>query len=167
MDDAAGDFHFICPVIDFANIYSLNNQDVYLYYYTHRSSQHHWPEWLGVMHGDEIMFVFGEPFYTKLNYTYQEKILSKKILKYWSNFVRYSNPNGKNDLFCSNSSCYGEDLEYWPKYNIEKNSLNDTQKAYLNLNADKISQGFNLRVEYCTFWGSFIPNLFLSQSKFK
>lgn len=81
LDDAAGDFHFVCPVVDFANIYAMNRQDVYFYHYTQRSSRHPWPEWLGVMHGDEISFVFGEPLYTELNYTNSEKVSLKSFLK--------------------------------------------------------------------------------------
>lgn len=39
LDDAAGDFHFVCPTLDFANIYAMNRQDVFFYYYTQRSSR--------------------------------------------------------------------------------------------------------------------------------
>ncbi|CAF0707338.1 unnamed protein product [Brachionus calyciflorus] len=178
LDDAAGDFHFVCPVVDFANIYALNSQDVYLYYYTQRSSKHHWPEWLGVMHGDEISFVFGEPLYKKLNYTPEEIVLSKKILKYWSNFARYSDPNGDKNLKSeyaynsktikikqTTSSKLNQIIEYWPKYQIAQNPDNDSQRAYIDLNSEKIKISYNLRAEYCTFWGSFIPTLVLSESE--
>ena len=94
LDDAAGDFHFVCPVVDFANIYAMNRQDVYMYYYTQRSSRHPWPDWLGVMHGDEISFVFGEPLYTDLNYTYGEKVCPST--QHFSSFHLFLN---SNDLF--------------------------------------------------------------------
>ena len=74
LDEAAGDFHFLCPTVDFASVYALNEQEVFFYHFTQRSSTHHWPEWLGVMHGDEVEFVFGAPLNPEKNFTYSEKV---------------------------------------------------------------------------------------------
>ena len=206
-DDAAGDFHFLCPVVDFASIYAMNKLDVYFYYFTQRSSQHFWPDWLGVMHGDEISFVFGEPLQPEKNFTHTEKILARKMLKYWSNFVRYENPNGpptqssninNNIIITSYNSEQNQNkssvpihriistpnsnqnnptypkiitqtlaqyIEPWPKYELVSNPNNDEQKAYLILNSEKVEVQHNLRAEYCAFWGSFLPNLMLSECK--
>lgn len=185
LDDAAGDFHFLCPTVDFANIYAIGQQDVFFYYYTHRSSIHHWPKWLGVMHGDEISFVFGEPLNQNKNFTVEEKVLSRKILKYWSNFAKYSNPNGpivqnkKNrDLNSRQNLTFKislpnlesvatqtllQPIEYWPKYQVQFNSKNDDQRAHMTLNSEKIQVGYNLRADYCAFWGSFLPKLILGE----
>lgn len=151
--------------------------------------RHYWPNWLGVMHGDEISFVFGEPLYPELNYTYEEKILARKILKYWSNFAKYSNPNGpESDLSGTPVSLYPKNrfkdspshshrastsqtqtqlqrAEYWPKYRIDMNPYSDEQRAYLELNSNRVKVGYNLRAEYCAFWGTFLPTLMLSESK--
>ncbi len=205
-DEAAGDFHFLCPVVDFASIYAINKQDVFFYHFTQRSSTHFWPEWLGVMHGDEVSFVFGEPLNPEKNFTYGEKVLARKILKYWSNFVRYENPNGPppiqssvssismtNDFNGDNgdgdtkspSSIYthkiirnrpkittqtlAQYIEPWPKFELfssaDSNLNTDEQRAYLILNANKLEIGYNLRAEYCAFWGSFLPNLVMSERK--
>ncbi|CAF0719879.1 unnamed protein product [Brachionus calyciflorus] len=193
LDDAAGDFHFLCPTIDFANIYAMNQMDVYFYHYTQRSSRHYWPEWLGVMHGDEISFVFGEPLCPEKNFTQSEKVLARKILKYWSNFARYSNPNGPSnpDEFYNENIIFSDDkssspknkidsnnnnnntltqtlmqpIEHWPKYEIQVNPNDDRQRAYITLNSEKIEVGYNLRAEYCAFWGSFLPNLILGEAR--
>jgi hypothetical protein len=220
-DDAAGDFHFVCPVVDFASIYAVNKQDVFFYYFTQRSSTHFWPDWLGVMHGDEVSFVFGEPLNPDKNFTYGEKVLARKILKYWSNFVRYENPNGPppiqssvnsialaNEFNNNNNNNDGgsggggdggggeatslsssihthkiirnrpkittqtlaQYIEPWPKFELfssaDAANLNtDEQRAYLILNANKLEIGYNLRAEYCAFWGSFLPNLVMSERK--
>ena len=174
-DEAASDFHFVCPVLDFATMYSLNEQDVFFYYFTQRSSRHFWPEWMGVMHGDEISFVFGEPLNPVKNFTYGEKVLTRKIIKYWSNFARYGNPNGPDvnankKLVAQNSpkvmsKTLRQYTEHWPKFKVLKNSTLDEQRAYLILNADEVGVGFNLRAEYCAFWGSFLPNLVLNECK--
>lgn len=155
------------------------------------------------MHGDEISFVFGEPLYPELNYTYEEKILTRKILKYWSNFAKYSNPNGPTaaDVGQSETDYYRTPLkpsdrvlktnrnhriqpqqqqqisgpvmtqtqsqiaEFWPKYKIDMNPYSDEQRAYLELNSRKVEVGYNLRAEYCAFWGTFLPTLMLSERK--
>ena len=127
------------------------------------------------MHGDEISFVFGEPLNPSKNFTQNEKVLTRKILKYWSNFVRYNNPNGfdgnsNSMLFEKNSpkvmtKTLDQKIEPWPKFKLIKNATNDEQKAYLILNSKEITVGFNLRAEYCAFWNSFLPNLVLSECK--
>ena len=208
-DEAAGDFHFLCPVVDFASIYAVNQQDVFFYHFTQRSSTHFWPEWLGVMHGDEVSFVFGEPLNPEKNFTYSEKVLARKILKYWSNFVRYENPNGpqlsgkeKITLTSSNinefsvinesnnsnenksiqthkiirnrpkitTQTLAQYIEPWPKFELfssaDSNLNSEEQRAYLILNSNKLEIGYNLRAEYCAFWGSFLPNLVMSECEY-
>lgn len=58
-------------------------------------------------------------------------------------------------------------IEYWPKYRILSKAHKDEQRAYLVLNSNGVSIDYNLRAEYCAFWGSFIPSLILSESKFE
>ena len=45
---------------------------------------------MGVMHGDEINFIFGEPLrygYDKY-YTPAEVLLSERMIAFWTNFAR-------------------------------------------------------------------------------
>lgn len=89
LDMAVGDFNFICPCVDLALHYASKNlKNVYYYTFEHRSTIHYWPEWMGVLHADEINFVFGEPFNPKFHYSDQEKKFSKKMMKYWTNFAK-------------------------------------------------------------------------------
>ena len=98
IDDAPADYHFICPALDFAGTFATNQLDVFFYYFTQRATNHLWPEWFGVLHADEIQFVFGEPLYenkyAQPGFSEEEKVFTRKLLKYWSNFARYDNPNG-------------------------------------------------------------------------
>lgn len=88
IDKSIGDFHFTCPVVELAERFTMAEQDVFYYHYQHRSSQHHWPKWTGVMHADEINFVFGEPLDDDKGYSPNEKELSRKMIKYWTNFAK-------------------------------------------------------------------------------
>lgn len=77
-------FHFIL----IQNISPLFTVAVYLYLFDHRASNLAWPEWMGVIHGYEIEFVFGLPLEKRLNYTVEEEKLSRRMMRYWANFAR-------------------------------------------------------------------------------
>nr|XP_019955814.1 PREDICTED: acetylcholinesterase [Paralichthys olivaceus] len=114
MDDIVGDHNVICPLAHFARSYAQHNAlkanmgatgsgvvnsganlqgGVYLYLFDHRASNLVWPEWMGVIHGYEIEFVFGLPLEKRLNYTLEEEKLSRRMMRYWANFARTGNPN--------------------------------------------------------------------------
>ena len=88
LDAAVGDFHFTCNVNKFQNVYASAGENVYAYYLTERYISNAWPQWMGVLHGDDIIFVFGEPLKPGLNYTEHERDLSIKMMKYWTNFAK-------------------------------------------------------------------------------
>ena len=88
LDRMVGDYAFTCPVNDFAHRYSETGNDVFMYYFTERSSTNPWPTWAGVLHGDEIAFIFGEPLNRSKNYDQAEIALSKRMMAYWANFAK-------------------------------------------------------------------------------
>ena len=88
LDMAVADSQFVCPVNSFARAYASAGQDVYAYYFNQRIVQHEWPEWMGVLHGDEILFVLGDALKYHLNYTLEERTLSRIMISYWSNFAK-------------------------------------------------------------------------------
>ncbi len=88
LDNAVGDSHFVCHLNYFAHHYASAGENVYMYYFTQEFSASPWPDWMGVLHGDEIMGVFGEPFKPGFNYTKEEKQLSMQMMQYWSNFAK-------------------------------------------------------------------------------
>lgn len=180
LDDAAGDFHFICPVVDLSNQYALYGQKVFFYLYTHRNSKHYWPDWLGVMHADEITFVFGEPLNNTLNFTHAEKVFTRRIIKYWSNFAKYGDPNGysefDNDTYLDSqrtnmkfneyekvTKSLQQKIELWPRYKIGMNT--DKERIHMRLDGQYTELGNNLRAEYCAFWGKFMSEIVLFESK--
>ncbi|KAE9421697.1 hypothetical protein Angca_003124, partial [Angiostrongylus cantonensis] len=107
-----GDYFFTCSLIEFVDIIADNVYGpVYMYYFTMRSTANPWPKWMGVMHGYEIEYAFGQPLsrpslYEK-NYLTTEQRFSEFIMKLWIDFANTGTP-----------------ATYWPKYNrIDRQAL--------------------------------------------
>ena len=88
LDQAVGDAYFVCAVNMLAHAYASAGENVYYYYFTQRYRSNPWPSWMGVLHGDEILFTFGEPLKAGGNFTDGEKQLSRKMMQYWTNFAK-------------------------------------------------------------------------------
>uniref|UniRef100_A0A3Q3X9W9 Carboxylic ester hydrolase n=1 Tax=Mola mola TaxID=94237 RepID=A0A3Q3X9W9_MOLML len=127
------DVLFICPVQEFAKSYAQIGGKPFLYHFLHRSSVNPWPEWMGVMHGYEIEFVFGRPLIPSLGYTEEEVEMSKRFMKHWANFARTGNP--------------GVDGDTWPMFSPEN-------KEYVTLDTNLPEKKMNLRGSQCFFWNS-------------
>merc|ERR1719266_2884831 len=144
IDKMVGDYQFTCPVQEFAQRYAETFNDVYLYYFEHRASNNPWPSWTGVLHGDEIDYIFGTPLNDTYNFNDKEKQLSREMMTYWANFARTGNP----DTFGNGSWT----STYWPLYS----SYN---KEYLSLNIHNKTVGHGVRSRKCAFWHSYLPSL--------
>ncbi|KAM4889466.1 cholinesterase isoform 2-T2 [Thomomys bottae] len=141
LDDAVGDYNIVCPALEFADKFSDLGNHVFFYYFEHRSSKLPWPEWMGVMHGYEIEFVFGLPLEKRANYTKPEETLSRSIMKRWANFAKYGHPNGTQN----NST-------RWPLFR-------SSEQKYLTLNTDSPRIYSKLRAQQCRFWKLFFPKV--------
>ncbi|XP_064409063.1 acetylcholinesterase-like isoform X1 [Latimeria chalumnae] len=140
MDNIVGDHNIVCPLMYFAQKFAEHGNKVYTYYFDHRASNLDWPEWMGVIHGYEIEFVFGLPLEKRLNYTADEEMLSRKMMRYWSNFARRGNPNDISDG------------QKWPIFT-------PPDQQYITLNAEPIRVHRGVRVQECAFWNRFLPKL--------
>ncbi|CAF95208.1 unnamed protein product, partial [Tetraodon nigroviridis] len=131
LEKTVSDAVFNCPVQKFSASYEQSGGKPFLYYFQHRSSTNPWPEWMGVMHGYEIEFVFGLPLNASLGYTEEEVNMSKRFMKYWATFARTGNP--------------GTDGQPWPMFTPEN-------KKYITLDTQAPQFKSNLRAEECMFW---------------
>uniref|UniRef100_A0A1I7VPP9 Carboxylic ester hydrolase n=1 Tax=Loa loa TaxID=7209 RepID=A0A1I7VPP9_LOALO len=151
LDKMLGDLQFTCNSNEIALANSMHGGDTYYYYFTHRSSQQSWPKWMGVVHGYEINFVFGEPLNTKkFSYTKEEQELSMRFMRYWANFARTGNPNKNPD------GTYTSDV--WPQYTqTTMEYMNLTVESNYYAGASRIGTG--PRRKQCSFWKKILPNL--------
>lgn len=144
LDYAVGDYSYACPMIKLIDYYSDSNLNVYQYFFAHKSTKVNHDAWLGVIHGDQMPFVLAKPLNASLRYLASEVLLSKKMISYWSGFVKYNDPNYENRY------------ETWPKYKMRNE--NDTLKAYIILKSE-IEFDHSFKADYCAFWNVYIRTL--------
>ncbi|KAK6194913.1 hypothetical protein SNE40_000445 [Patella caerulea] len=149
-EQSVGDCHFVCFVQETASIYARAGMNVYSYLFDHRSSVSPWPEWTGVMHGDEIAFIFGEPLNANSKYLARERDLSRKLMRYWSNFAKTGDPNrGPGEM----------SLNEWPPFLPQTQDYLVLSTKYLHT-ADRsqaVRSGY--KAHECAFWRNYLPHL--------
>ncbi|KAM6177073.1 LOW QUALITY PROTEIN: carboxylesterase 5A [Erethizon dorsatum] len=147
--DLLGDVFFVVPGLVTARYHRDAGAPVYFYEFQHRPHcfEDTKPAFVKADHSDEICFVFGGAFLMGdivmfEGATKEEKLLSRKMMRYWANFARSGNPNGN-------------DLPLWPAYNHTE------QYLMLNLN---MSLGQRLKEKRVEFWTNVVP-LIMSASE--
>lgn len=89
LDMAVSDAQFLCPMNSFMTAYAREGEAVYSYYFTHRFERHLYPEWMGVLHADEIFLTFSHAMqWGTNNYSASEVLFSKRLIQFWSNFAK-------------------------------------------------------------------------------
>lgn len=158
-----GDSSFTCPGVELATFYSRINPNVFAYLNNHRLSTSPWPAWYGVTHGDELALIFGQPLTDRSSsllvsenpwaryslYKPNERALSRSVMTYWSNFIKFNNPNDESDL-----------LGNWTPYATDGSS--DKNFFMINSNSKIVK---NYGVDKCNFWSSLVPVFVQEQIK--
>ncbi|CAC5408282.1 BCHE [Mytilus coruscus] len=137
LNDIGSDLSFRCPVIDFAKTFTdmYRGNPVYMYLFEHRSTKSPTPPWFGAFHTSEISYVFGDPLIDDVKFTESDKVVSKRMMNYWTTFAKSGNPNFNGDKCTCND---------WNLY--------DTQdRKYLIIDSDCPQDGEALRELQCAF----------------
>ncbi|XP_040592497.1 acylcarnitine hydrolase-like [Mesocricetus auratus] len=132
-----GDFIFVIPALQVAR-FQRSHAPVYFYEFQHQPSyvKDVRPPHVKADHADEVPFVFGSYLFgMKLDFTEEEKLLNKRMMKYWANFARQGNPNS-------------EGLPYWP--------MLDHDEQYLKLDIQP-AVGQALKARRLQFWTKTLP----------
>nr|XP_003471978.2 pyrethroid hydrolase Ces2e-like [Cavia porcellus] len=85
-----GDFIFVIPALQVAR-FQRSHGTVYFYEFQYPPSffKNIRPSYVKADHGDEISFIFGSSMMlSEDNFTEEEKLLSRRMMKYWANFAK-------------------------------------------------------------------------------
>ncbi|XP_023565023.1 cocaine esterase-like isoform X7 [Octodon degus] len=131
------DSMFVIPALKVAHFHRSRGT-VYFYEFEHPPSflKNIRPPHVKADHGDEISFVFGYFLWSKkAEFTKEEELLHRRMMKYWANFARNGNPNG-------------EGLPHWPAF--------DSEEQYLQLDIEP-TVGRALKASRLKFWTETLP----------
>ncbi|XP_048211352.1 pyrethroid hydrolase Ces2e-like isoform X13 [Perognathus longimembris pacificus] len=132
-----GDFMFVIPALQVAH-FQRSHGPVYFYEFQHPHGfmKDLRPPYVRADHGDEVDFVFGSSLYgSNPDFSEEEELLSRRMMKYWANFARNGNPNS-------------EDLLHWPMF--------DQKEYYLQLDLHP-AVGQALKASRLKFWTKTLP----------
>ncbi len=146
----ASDFQYNCQATQMASIYSRSGFKAYVYNFAYNLSIKGIPEDLteyfpGPTHGDELLLTFGYPLSEALIYLDDnQRLLTKTIVDYWTNFVKYDDPNGFES---------GDVL--WKHFAEENNSqIQDFSNIgrIINFKNNETSMVTGYTENHCDFW---------------
>nr|XP_022918846.1 liver carboxylesterase-like [Onthophagus taurus] len=94
-----GDVFFVEPTVQYVKMFSKCNK-VYFYRFSYNDAGH----------GDDLYFLFANFFYKLI--TYKERLVSKKMVKIWSHFIKYGYPRKKNKSLTWPESAHDNNYVY-------------------------------------------------------
>uniref|UniRef100_H2ZN75 Carboxylesterase type B domain-containing protein n=1 Tax=Ciona savignyi TaxID=51511 RepID=H2ZN75_CIOSA len=110
---------------------------------------------MGVMHGYEIELMFGTPWFGNSKFTrgYSDldRSVSRRMVRYWTNFAKFGNPNGLRN---QNQELVSD----WPRFN-------DVTQRYLEIADDDVTMAPFPDSFRCAFWQKYLPSLQLASCK--
>ncbi|XP_062829073.1 fatty acyl-CoA hydrolase precursor, medium chain isoform X2 [Anolis carolinensis] len=140
--DYMGDVMFLLPSVRTARAHRDSGAPVYFYQFQHPPSifRDTRPVYVKADHVDQVIFVSGTPLLRSKDsplgeYTEEEKRLSKTMMRYWANFARSGNPNGRGQV-------------KWPRY--------DQKEGYLELDLEPRGAQ-KLKQDKVDFWLKTLP----------
>ncbi|XP_054721306.1 neuroligin-4, X-linked-like isoform X2 [Uloborus diversus] len=100
--DAMGDALVVAPLIRTGGYHSkiqqASQKRTYLYVFMYQTEESFFAQRMGCIHGEDLPYVFGAPMVNSLshfqrNFSKSESSLSEAVMTYWTNFVKYGDPN--------------------------------------------------------------------------
>ena len=140
------DYMYFAPSQEVAEIHS-QVAPVYMFEYAHKSNVSFGLEWMGVVHGNNIMYDFGVPFLPSSPFDYDaaDRNVSLFIMAMYANFARSGNPTPR------------------PVSGVTLEKFNSSHRAYLRVDVNpKMTVSFYPR--RMSFWNGYYPKL--AQVKF-
>ena len=142
--DLVGDYVFVAPSFETAEMHSTF-APVHVYEFTHRSKLSLFPEWMGVVHGENLVYELGIPMLAGIPLTFDatDRNVSRLFMGVYADFAR--------------SATLKVGGVTWEKFN-------SSHRAYLQLDANPKMAG-SYHPHRMAFWNNYYPKL--SQVKFE
>ena len=139
--DIQSDYYVAAPTVEVLGVHSMG-VPAYMYEFSHRSKVNTADAWRGVQHGDNTPYDFGAPLLniTSLNFTEEDRNVSRLIMSLYSNFAKYGNPTP-----------HAVQGVTWDKFNR-------TNRFYLRIQAKPEIEA-NFEPHRMAFWNSYYPKL--------
>ncbi|XP_023236335.1 acetylcholinesterase-like [Centruroides sculpturatus] len=128
---------FLCPISHLVERLSQYDHTVYVYKFNHTRIKSLFKKWMGVLHNEDLHFVFGRPLLKQKDYTEEEVLFSRRIIQLWTSFAKTGKP-------------MYEGMEF------EWKSFDKKQRNTLSLTLGNV-HSTNAEVdEKCEFWKEFL-----------
>ncbi|XP_015793568.1 acetylcholinesterase-1-like [Tetranychus urticae] len=93
MNRFCSDWSMKCPSLYFAEKLAIKKNIVHLYIFNYVSKVYTRADGtserpFGSRHGDDTLLIFGQPFRDPYNYNHQDRLMSKKLMKLYTDFVK-------------------------------------------------------------------------------
>lgn len=135
------DYYVAAPTLGVLGIHSAL-APTYMFEFNHRSAESDTDAWMGVAHGENTPYVFGAPFLnsTALNFTNEDRNISRLIMTLYANFAKYGNPTPHR--------VHGV---IWDRFNTGS-------KLYLRIN-NRSQMGAYYESRRMAFWNNYYPKI--------
>ena len=135
------DYYVAAPTLGVLGIHSAL-APTYMFEFNHRSAESDTDAWMGVAHGENTPYVFGAPFLnsTALNFTNEDRNISRLIMTLYANFAKYGNPTP-----------YRVHGVIWDRFNT-------ASKLYLRIN-NRSQMGAYYESRRMAFWNNYYPKI--------
>ena len=135
------DYYVAAPTLGVLGIHSAL-APTYMFEFNHRSAESDTDAWMGVAHGENTPYVFGAPFLnsTALNFTNEDRNISRLIMTLYANFAKYGNPTPHR--------VHGV---IWDRFNT-------ASKLYLRIN-NRSQMGAYYESRRMAFWNNYYPKI--------
>ncbi|XP_066279170.1 cholinesterase 2-like [Branchiostoma lanceolatum] len=138
-DSLYSDYYYFCPDVRTGRGHVREGATAYMYRFAHRASVSPFAAWMGVVHGEELSFVFGLPLDPAFGFNQAERNLTRRVMRHWANFARTGNPNSNNEAV-------------WSPFSL-------TGGRYLVLDTGEPRMVRGPSTEDCAFWDTYVTPL--------
>ena len=163
------DSYIVAPLIKTANIQANRGRNNAVFFYLFDYGNSPIGNYSGVdqtrsdpvsLPGDELAYVFGAPLISNLppfsnrRFNEEQVEMSKKMMTYWSNFVKNGNPNVRtpkaNEKWWRSGQANG--MPEWPKYSSDG-------REFLRFAGQNVDGDRRYKAEMMDLWLDLIPRL--------